>query len=143
MQHALDMLRFAVTLRWESVDKVLKDHGDRPLGDPHTAGTGAWHLRHIVEIFREHARVMRGDAAPDTRSMPQDPRGMRDSLLADVDDFCRWARAQPPGLADRPITYGQTMPLIEMLAGTAQHITWHAAAVHYWTKWKMPRHPLA
>lgn len=132
------MLRFAVTLRWESVDQVLKDHGDKPLGDPLTPGTGAWHLRHIVEVFREHARVMRGDPNPDTRPIPADPRAMRDALLADVDDFCAWARAQPPGLAERPITYGQTMPFTEMLAGTVQHITWHAAAIHYWTKWRMP-----
>lgn len=138
MELALAMLRYAVTLRWESVDQVLKDHGGRPLGDPDTAGTGAWHLRHIIEVFREHARVMRGEPAPDARPIPRDLRGMRDSLLDDVDAFCRWARAQPPGLAERPITYGQTMPLIEMLAGTAQHITWHAAAVHYWVRWKLP-----
>lgn len=132
------MLRFAVTLRWESVDQVLKDHGDKPLGDPLIPGTGAWHLRHIVEIFREHARVMMGNPTPDTRPIPTAPRAMRDALLADVDAFCAWARAQPEGLATRPITYGQTMPLLEMLAGTVQHITWHAAAVHYWTKWKTP-----
>ncbi|MFT3687247.1 MAG: DinB family protein [Phycisphaerales bacterium] len=138
MQHALAMLRFAVILRWESVDQVLKDHGGKALGDPLTPGTGAWHLRHIVEIFREHARVMRGDAEPDTRPIPAAPRAMRDALLVDVDDFIAWANSQPDDLAARPITYGQTMPFLEMLAGTAQHITWHAAAVHYWTKWRSP-----
>lgn len=137
MEHALAMLRSAVTLRWESVDQVLKEHGDKPLGDPDTPGTGAWHIRHTVEIFREHARVMRGDADPDTRAIPSTPRAMRDALLADVDGFIAWARAQP-GLASRTITYGPAMPFIEMLAGTAQHITWHAGAVHYWTKWRMP-----
>jgi hypothetical protein len=137
MEHAFAMLRSTVTLRWESVDQVLKDHGDKPLGDPDTPGTGAWHLRHIVEIFREHARVMRGDKAPDARPIPSTPRAARDALLADVDAFIVWARTVP-NLASRTITYGSTMPFMEMFAGTVQHITWHAAAVHYWTKWRMP-----
>jgi hypothetical protein len=138
MQHALAMLRFAITLRWESVDQVIKDHGDKALGDPLTPGTGAWHLHHIVEIFREHARVMMDDPNLDTRPIPTKPRAIRDALLADVDGFCAWVRTQPADLAARPIIYGQTMPFIEMLAGTVQHITWHAAAVHYWTKWRLP-----
>ncbi|HYD02175.1 MAG TPA: hypothetical protein VEB22_13190, partial [Phycisphaerales bacterium] len=131
-------LRATVTLRWESVDQVLRHHGGRALGDPGTPATGAWHLRHIVELFREHARVMRGDPDADVRPIPSTPCAMRDALLSDIDDFIGWARNQPDGLASRPVTYGETMPLLEMLAGTAQHITWHAAAVHYWAKWRAP-----
>jgi len=80
---------------------------------------------------------MRGEPAPDARPIPSTPRALRDALLADVDAFIAWARAQP-GLTTRTVTYGAAMPFLEMLAGTAQHITWHAAAVHYWTRWRLP-----
>ena len=138
MEDALAMLRSTVTLRWESIDQLLREHAGVNLGDPLTPGTGAWHLRHTVEYFRVHARAMMGDPTPDPRPIPSDPALMRDALLADIDGFIAWAREQPDDLWSRPVTYGKAMPFMEMFAGTAQHITWHAAAVHYWVKWRSP-----
>jgi hypothetical protein len=149
LQMGLRLLRATVVEPWESVDQLIKDHGHRELGDPLTEGTGAWHLRHIVEIFRLHARTVAeglcGDAAcmgiaPPDAPIPLagnwSPTAARNELLADLDRFCTWLTTVPPDARARRFTYGSQTDLPRMLSTMLQHITWHAAAVHYWVKWK-------
>jgi len=97
----LFMLRATITCPWESVDQLLREHADRSLGDASVPRTGTWHLRHIVEIFRLHARttmlglgaepaavedlVQRPDAA--IAALPQPAR---DGLLSELDAFSAW-----------------------------------------------------
>ena len=146
---ALRLLRATVVEPWESVNQVLAEHGDAGLGDSLTAGTGAWHLRHIVEIFRLHAGTVMaalGDAkSAELMTRPSDPiprnaawsvRAARDELLADVDVFAAWLLKQPPESLGQSFEYGPSMDLTRMFSVMLQHITWHAAAVHYWRKWK-------
>ena len=150
LQMGLRLLRATVVEPWESVDQLIKDHGHRDLGDPLTEGTGAWHLRHIVEIFRLHARTVAegfsGDAAATGIASPQapipltaswSPAAARNELLADVDRFCTWLETVPPQARARQFSYGSQTDLTRMLSTMLQHITWHAAAVHYWVKWKL------
>lgn len=146
---ALRLLRATIVEPWESVDQVLTDHGKSDLGDPLLPGTGAWHLRHIVEIFRLHARTvvaglgddthasaMPSPEAPIPRTGPWSPVEARNELLADVDAFSTWLLRQPPDALARPFTYGPPTDLTTMFSTMLQHICWHAAAVHYWRKWK-------
>ncbi len=83
---------------YESVDQLVGEHGGRDLGDPLTPGTGAWHLRHIVEIFRLHVRTVLlglGEVAERVDAMiampgapiPAVPSAARAELLADIDAF--------------------------------------------------------
>lgn len=148
---AARLLRGTVIEPWESVDQVIEEAArDRTdLGDPLTEGTAGWHLRHIVEIFRLHARTVMegvGDTAaaatitPPDAPIPTDgrwsPRSVRDDLLRDVDTFCGWLLRQPDGVLARPFAYGRPVDATTMLSVMIQHITWHAAAVHYWMKWR-------
>jgi hypothetical protein len=148
LQGQLFMLRQTVVFPYESVDQLIAEHGGRSLGDPHSAGTGAWHLRHIVEIFRLHARTaMLGlgevqatiDALiPEPEaSIPMQPKAARDALLADMDAFVAWVSRQSPDRLARRFTYGSETDLEQMLVCMSVHVTWHAAAVHYWVKWKL------
>jgi hypothetical protein len=143
----LFMLRQAVVFPYESVDQLIGEHGGRDLGDPLTPGTGAWHLRHIVEIFRLHARTVllglgevaeRVDAmiAKPEAPIPAVPSAARAELLADIDAFTSWINAQGHDRLARRFKYGSETDLPSMLVCMSVHITWHAAAVHYWVKWK-------
>lgn len=149
LRAGLGLLRQTIVFPWESVDQVVREHGGADLGDPQTPGTGAWHLRHIVEIFRLHARtVMGGLGAPGAEIdgvMPAPegrvdgpPREVRDALLRDVDAFSAWVLARPAPARETPLTYGGPTTLREMLVCMTLHITFHAAAVHYWRKWRSP-----
>lgn len=145
LEAQLFMLRATVTYPWESVDQLLREHADRPLGDASVPGTGAWHLRHIVEIFRLHARttmlglgaepaavedlVQRPDAA-----IAALPPPARDGLLSELDAFSAWTLRQSDEALARRFTYGSETDLESMLVCMSVHITWHAAAVHYWVK---------
>ena len=146
---ALHLLRQTVVYPWESVDQVVAQHGGRDLGDPSTPGTGAWHLRHIVEVFRLHARTtMLGMGAPThaveslipdpAAAIPPVPAQARDALLADIDAFSAFALASSPADRVRRFDYGSSTQLGEMLVCMTLHITFHAAAVHYWCRWKAP-----
>ncbi len=79
------MPRQAVVFPYESVDQLIGEHGGRDLGDPLTPGTGAWHLRHIVEVFRLHARTVL--LAKPEAPIPSVPSAARAALLADIDTF--------------------------------------------------------
>lgn len=145
----LAMLRQAVVFPYESIDQVVHEHGSTDLGDPATPGTAAWHMCHIVEIFRQHARVAmvglsehpaRVDgviAAPDGFAWTN-AAAARDALLRDIDAFIVWTTSLPPASLSRPLVYGNETNLPRMIACMSVHITWHAAAVHYWCKWKRP-----
>lgn len=145
----LALLRQAVVFPWESVDQVVREHGASDLGDPNTPGTAAWHMRHMIEIFRQHARVVMlgihekpahidGDIASLDGVAWAGPQAARDTLLSDVDTFIRWAAALPESAINRPFAYGKETNLAKMIACMSVHITWHSAAVHYWCKWKRP-----
>jgi hypothetical protein len=150
---AIRLLRSTVVEPWESVDQVLAEHGRADFGDPLCEGTAAWHFRHIVEIFRVHVRtVMEGLGDPDAAASiaPPDaaiprrpasdggwsPKVVRDELLADVDRFANWLAEQPEAVLARPFAYGSPTDLTTMFSVMQQHITWHAAAVHYWFRWR-------
>lgn len=140
MDAALRLLRETVTHRWESVDQILREHGHKPLGDPLTPGTAAWHLRHIVEIFRTHALAASRQSLRFDAPLPADPAGLRLTLLRDLDRFIDWVDQQPLDRLSGPaslIDYGGPQSLETMLGIMSRHITWHAAAVHYWCKWKL------
>lgn len=148
----LAMLRQSVVFPWESVDQVVREHGGTDLGDPLTPGTAAWHLRHIIEIFRQHARVVMlalnekptrvdGAIASLDGVAWASAQASRDTLLADVDAFIKWAAMLPEEAINRPFAYGKETNLAKMIACMSVHITWHSAAVHYWCKWKRPAQP--
>jgi hypothetical protein len=138
---ALTLLRHTVTLPWESVDQIIAHHAESPLGDPTIPGTAAWHLRHIAEIFQLHAATVRGEQPPDPARLPTSPRALRDQLLADINAFDTWLAQQPATFFTAPINYGGPHTFLEMISIMLQHITWHAAAVHYWfkfsTRWQI------
>ena len=143
----LFMLRQTVVFPWESVDQLMRDYGTLALGDPLVPGTAAWHLRHIVEIFRLHARtVLQGigakreeiDACVPSPDEPIDPipSKARDALLADIDSFSSFILKQDDQSLERRFAYGSDTDIESMIACMAVHVTWHAAAVHYCIKWK-------
>lgn len=135
---AATLLRHTVTLAWESVDQVLREHARADLGDPAVAGTAAWHLMHIAGIFRLHARTVMHDpraATPDDPPLPTDPAQLRATLLADIEGYNAWLTRQPPAFFAAPVEYGRSHTFLEMTSVMTQHITWHAAAIHYWVRW--------
>ncbi len=143
LRSALGLLRRAVTLPWESVDQVLREHAvggagsaDAPgsWGDVSTPATPAWHLRHALHIFRVHAATWMGETPPPDGAMsalPAEPGAVREALLVEIDRFSAWLSAQPPGSLQRPVHYGQAWTGAEMLSIMLNHIVWHAAAAHY------------
>jgi hypothetical protein len=146
---SLRLLRATVVEPWESLDQVLTEHGLSDLGNPLTEGTAAWHLRHLVEIFRLHARTtLAGLADPSAAAVIAPPEGpipltgswspqtARDELLADIDRFSACLLRLPPDALDRTFTYGRSTDLTTMLSTILQHITWHSAAIHYWCRWR-------
>jgi len=135
---AITLLRHAVTLPWESLDQALKQHVDAGviLGDATTPGTAHWHLRHITEIFQLHSATLRGTTPPSPDALPTDPRALRDLLLADINTLDAWLTQQDHAFFDRPVIYGRSHSFLEMVSVMLQHITWHAAAVHYWVCWR-------
>jgi hypothetical protein len=130
------MLRTTVTDEWESLDQVLREHASVDLGHPHIAGTGLWHLRHTVEIFRIHAAAASNGELSYAGDIPQNPAAIRDTLLAQIDEFIVWTGGQSAKRLRRPVYYGKQLSFVDMLGIMSRHITWHAAAVHYWVKWK-------
>jgi hypothetical protein len=138
VKEALQFLRATVSDQWESLDQVLREHGGIDLGHPHIAGTGLWHLRHIVEIFRIHAAALtNGDLAFDG-DIPHDASAIRDMLNSHVDQLIAWVGKQTPTRLRRSVYYGEQITTAQLLGIMMRHITWHAAAVHYWVKWKSP-----
>jgi hypothetical protein len=128
---ALRLLRDAVTDRWESVDDAIRRHAQDTLGDPLTPATPAWHLRHIVEIFRVHAAAATRGGIVFAADIPADPAQARNALLRDVDAFIDWVDRQTLARLEEPIEYGGPKSLEAMIGIMLRHVVWHAAAVHY------------
>lgn len=147
--HALDLalrlLTDTVEDDWESLEQVLRDHGDADFGDQQQPGTAAWHVRHTVEVFRLHARTtMRAlgasEASLDAIGSQEDalPAGvvaLREALRSDVRVFCDWARTLGAEAMAARFDYGRDTDLAQMLGVMTRHITWHCAAAHYWHRW--------
>lgn len=135
MRESLALLKSAVDDRWESVAQVLDEHGGKDLGDGRE-GTALWHLRHLCEILRLHVRVASGGELKTDVPVPDSPPEIvvetRRSLLA----FIAWADAQPPHRWTAQFDYGRPIDLHEMIGVMLRHLVWHAAAVHYWVKWR-------
>ena len=49
---------------------TLREHRGGSFGDPGKAGTAAWHVRHIAEIFRVHARHLIGETVEGWPTLP-------------------------------------------------------------------------
>lgn len=150
--HPLDIplrhLADTVDDEWESIAQLLRDHAGADFADHLTPGTGAWHMRHTVEVFRLHARsTMRALGAPadlieaipsDKDPIPNDMAAMRDALRADIARFSEWAVTLPPEALATRFKYGRETDFIQMLGMMTRHISWHTAAAHYWRKWRAP-----
>lgn len=122
----------------ESLLAALTNNPGVDLGDPSEAGTGAWHLRHILDLFRTHAAA----AAPELEPWPPvpfqaSPRAVADALLADIDQLVAWWANRPMEAGPVRVYFGgRSVDLQELLGVMTRHITWHAAAVHYWCRWR-------
>jgi hypothetical protein len=141
VEATLALLRAAVTHEWESLDQVLREYAGRDFGHPHIAGTALWHLRHILEIFRIHCAAATNGEVVCEGDIPQEPQQVREVLLTHIDDFIAWAQRQSPKRLSRSVFYGTQVTIPELVGIMTRHITWHAAAIHYWFKWKADSPP--
>ena len=120
---------------YESVRWMLDRHPYETMGDPQQEGSGAWHLMHLCEVFRIHAKAFVG--ADEIGRWPTAPEGLGASvemLNADADRFAQWCRANADHI-DR-VKHGEEMAFEVMMGVMHRHIVWHSAAVHYWCLWK-------
>lgn len=117
---------------------TLDMHPFSAMGDPTTEGSGAWHLVHIATVFRNHAKHVVGVGEieqwnsmpePSIENLPM----IVETLIEDCEQFCSRCRSNPD---QQSIDYGGDQTLEQMLGIMLRHIIWHAAAVHYWCKWK-------
>ncbi len=120
---------------YESVRWMLERHPFETMGDPEQEGSGAWHLMHLCEVFRIHARAFMGeDEIGSWPSMPDGLEGQVEMLKEDAGRFADWCRAHPDQVGD--VHHGEDLSFEMMMGVMHRHIVWHAAAVHYWCLWK-------
>ncbi len=132
-------IRRAIDDPYESIRMTLDQNPIDTLGDPRAEGTAAWHLVHASEVFRTHARHLTQGHTDAWQEMPGDVPGSIRSLQDDADRLAAWASDHlDPGST---IDYGHPRSASEMLGVMLRHIVWHAAAAHYWCKWKRPIDP--
>lgn len=120
---------------YESLRMTIERHPLERMGDPSEEGSGAWHLAHLCEIFRIHARAFMGSA--EIERWPKMPEGLGASvemLKEDAARFAGWCRANPERVGD--VHHGEDLTFEMMMGVMHRHIVWHAAAVHYWCLWK-------
>jgi hypothetical protein len=67
---------------------------------------------------------------------PWNISAVRDELLAEVDRFSDWLEKQDEATLARSFEYGRSVDVTTMFSVMLQHVTWHAAALHYWCKWR-------
>jgi hypothetical protein len=123
---------------YESLRMTIEKHPFARMGDPNQEGSGAWHLAHVCEVFRIHARAFMGK--DEIASWPSMPSGLADQvemLKADAARFAAWCRANPDRVGD--VHHGEDLSFELMMGVMHRHIVWHAAAVHYWCLWKGER----
>lgn len=119
---------------WESLGWVLEKHPPGTMGDPRRTGSAAWHLMHIAEVFRIHAKAfMGGDEIERWPTMPDDGAGAGRMVREDAHRFAAWCKANPNRVGR--VVHGQEQSFEEMMGVMLRHIVWHAAAVHYWFIW--------
>lgn len=120
---------------YESLRMTIEKHPFERMGDPDAVGTGAWHLMHVCEVFRVHARAFMG--AEEIEAWPSMPDGLGacvEMLREDADRFAAWCLANPQRVGD--VHHGEDLTFAMMLGVMHRHIVWHAAAMHYWCLWK-------
>lgn len=131
----IKQLLASVNEPWESLTQTLDQHEYAKMGDLEVTGSGAWHLYHIAEVFRIHARAVMGvDAMKDWPSLDCSAEDAAKTVRADVERFSRWCLENPTQCKD--VKHGTQMSFEEMVGVMLRHIVWHAAAVHYWCLWK-------
>jgi len=123
---------------WESLRQTLDKHAWVEIGDIDEVGSGAWHLMHIAEVFRIHAKAAMGEwGADEVGGWPpieQSVAGAGRMIREDVERFSAWCLEHPERCGR--VTHGEEMFFDEMIGVMLRHIVWHAAAVHYWCLWK-------
>jgi len=135
IQVVIEQLLASVIEPWESLTQTLNQHDFANMGDLDETGSGAWHLFHIAEVFRIHARVVMGaEAMEDWPIFERDVKGAAEAIRADVERFGSWCLENPSECND--VVHGEEMDFEEMIGVMLRHIVWHAAAVHYWCLWK-------
>ncbi len=120
---------------YESLRMTIEKHPLERMGDPNEVGSGAWHLAHVCEVFRIHAKAFMGKDEID--SWPIMPDGLAEQvemLKADAGRFAEWCREHPDRVGD--VYHGEDLSFEMMMGVMHRHIVWHAAAVHYWCLWK-------
>lgn len=131
----LDQLLKTIDEPWESLRWVLEKYPPEKMGDPSQTGTGAWHLMHLVEVFRIHAKAFMGQG--EIERWPAMPTGVESAgkmVREDAHRFAAWCKANPERVGT--VKHGQEQTFQEMMGVMLRHIVWHAAAVHYWCLWK-------
>lgn len=120
---------------YESLRMTIEKHPLERMGDPNDVGSGAWHLAHVCEVFRTHARAFMGkDEIAKWPAMPDALAEQVEMLKADAGRFAEWCRAHPDRVGD--VHHGEDLSFELMMGVMHRHIVWHAAAVHYWCLWK-------
>lgn len=119
---------------YESLRMTIEKHPYTSMGDPKSVGSGAWHLEHLCEVFRIHAKAFMGQ--DEINSWPTMPEGLADQvemLKQDAARFAEWCRANPERVGD--VHHGEDLSFEMMMGVMHRHIVWHAAAIHYWCLW--------
>jgi hypothetical protein len=122
---------------WESLRMALDKHAWMEIGDIDEEGSGAWHLMHIAEVFRIHAKAAMGEWGKEVDDWPpivKSVAGAGRMIREDVERFSAWCIEHPERCGR--VTHGEEMFFDEMIGVMLRHIVWHAAAVHYWCLWK-------
>ncbi|MFK7882643.1 MAG: hypothetical protein AB8F26_00480 [Phycisphaerales bacterium] len=138
----LAQIRASIDEPFESIRMTLDLHPADTLGDPADEGSAAWHLRHAAEVFRTHAHHLIGPETNDWPPLPTDATKHLDAietLRADAARVTEWASEHLDPSAT--VHYGRDLTVSDMLGVMLRHIVWHAAAAHYWCRWKRPSEP--
>ena len=131
---ALGQLLKTIDEPWESLGWTLEKYPPETIGDSSQTGSAAWHLMHIAEVFRIHAKAFMGaDAVGQWPKMPSDVAGAGKMVREDAHRFAAWCKANPNRVGR--VVHGQEQSFEEMMGVMLRHIVWHAAAVHYWFVW--------
>ena len=120
---------------WESLRETLDGDAWVEMGDVDEVGSGGWHLMHIAEVFRVHAKAVIGDAEVEGwPAIERSVTGAGRMVREDVERFAAWCVEHPDRCG--VVKYGGEMSFEEMVGVMLRHIVWHSAAVHYWCLWR-------
>lgn len=134
VEAALGQLLKTIDEPWESLGWVLNTYPPETMGDPKQTGSAAWHLMHIAEVFRVHAKAFVGaEEIERWPLMPSDVSEAGKIVREDAHRFAKWCRLNPDRVGR--VVHGEEQGFEEMMGVMLRHIVWHAAAVHYWFIW--------